>query len=191
MFSSSFLHSMAMMDEASRIEKEKRKAPEKLEDVINCFLDIESNASKILDISKLSADITMTDAAEESFNNKFKQNKIIPDFDDIGLNFSQNKKPKASPKQNNKLFGKIGSNLANYDVKNTGLHEIGLKDRFSSLKEKFHRPPSNKSSSKMDTQRGESNASQSSINKSLKKSMTKSKSSTQTSRWIFVKLALI
>jgi len=88
MFNPSFLDSMARLDEESRIEKEKKKTPNKLEDIIQKFCDADSECSHFLEESKLSLDFSISDTHEDSFNNKFKKNKVMPNFNDSHFNES-------------------------------------------------------------------------------------------------------
>lgn len=45
---------MKKLDDLSRIEKQTKKQPEQLEEVVQCFLD-DSNVSQMMEVSKISA----------------------------------------------------------------------------------------------------------------------------------------
>jgi len=171
---------MKKLDDESRIANKINS--DWLEDIIDNFIDLESDTSKVLNASKLLVDITMTDAGE-SFFNRYKQNENLPDFDEEESDlFVQSKnKSHTNSKQKPNVFGKWkkikGLNLKKSTSR---INEIQIKEKFESLKKKFQRSSQNASISKVKSPK-EASPSISPSKMSSKRSFAKTKSSSQTS----------
>lgn len=173
-----FYQSMQKLADESRLEKEIKHVPEKLDEVVDMFLNENSECSNIMNNSDITANISISTQNESFVINKFKQNKGMPIFNDssnhpkphdyrIKTNINPQKKP-------------IAININNIEPRDIKLDEIYIKEKFSMLKDKFQ-IPIKKSKNVVNSPYGESLQNQLST-KSLKKSQSKNKSSTQTSK---------
>jgi hypothetical protein len=106
--------------------------PEDLEGLIMRFVDNESEISKAMEGSIAEIDLTMSESAEGG-DNKYKQNKIIPDFDDTpnGKKMPRDYKIK---KDNKTDFYEKFRKIKNIKFKQNTIEELRIKDRFSNLK---------------------------------------------------------
>jgi len=76
------MDSMEKLDEESLLERKYRDIPQNLEDVFEKFCEVDSEVSNILGNSQISVDFSISNTHEDSFNNKFKMNEIISNFND-------------------------------------------------------------------------------------------------------------
>lgn len=136
---------MARLDEESRIYKQTQEIPKNFEDVVIKFCELDSETSKILGASNLSIDISFSNANDESFINKFKKNKIMPDFNDsLSGKTSPTEKSKPIATKKLDLFQSKFKKVNNYIPKGLKLNELEIKDKFTKLKDNFNRSNSRK-----------------------------------------------
>lgn len=145
LFGPSFFHSMARLDEESRIYKQTQEIPKKFEEIVMKFCDLDSETSKVLGASNISIDISLSNANDESFINKFKKNKIMPDFND-SLSTRNSPTEKSKPIVNKKLdlFKSKFKKVHNYMPKGFKFNELEIKEKFTKLKDNFNRSSSRK-----------------------------------------------
>jgi hypothetical protein len=182
LFGADFLKSMDRLDEESLVHRQQKEIPTRLEEVMLQFCDLDSDTSKIFKESNISINISLSNVNDESFNNKFKKNEIMPDFnhstsDDKSLTASKSK-PKIA--KNLGLFNPKNIKVHDYNQRRLKLNEQEIKEKFNQLKEKFNNSSAQKSYAISKTPR-EVNNSQNSTNKSSRKSIKKIKSASNKS----------
>lgn len=173
---------MAVLEEKSRIERMRKQNSGALEDIVDLFFEKESEASNLMDTSWVSASIVISEQNESSSNVRFNKPKTIPTIDS-SLN-SSNKKSESSLKKRNKP---TDYQINKIIIKDTALDELGIRNKFITLKDKFSKPPSRSGSIGIRSPKFDSNSSQAS-QKLGKKPFVKSKSSSQKSNLLITSL---